>query len=75
MGQVLLGSARTTAVIRAAIQRRQESLQPLATHHGINPKTVARWRKRATTTDAAMGSVPPSTVLAVEQEAMAAAFR
>ena len=75
MGQVLHGSARTTATIRAAIQRSQESLQTLATRHGINPKTVAKWRKRTTITDAAMGPMPASTVLAVEQEAMAVAFR
>ena len=75
MGQVVPSSVRTTAVIRAAIQRSQESLQTLATRCGINPKTVAKWRKRTTTTDAAMGPMPASTVLAVEQEAMAVAFR
>ena len=32
-------SARTTS------QRSQESLQTLAKRHGINPKTVARWRR------------------------------
>ena len=75
MAQVLRGSARTTVAMRAAIQRSQESLQTLATRHGINPKTVAKWRKRTTTTDAAMGPMPASTVLTVEQEAMAVAFR
>ena len=72
--QVLPSSARTTAVIRAAIQRNQESLQTLATRHGINPKTVVKWRKRTTTTDAVLGPMPASTVLAVEQYAMAVAF-
>ena len=75
MGQVLRGSARTTVAMRAAIQRGQESLQTLATRPGINPKTVAKWRKHTTTTDAAMGPMPASTVLTVEQEAMAVAFR
>ena len=75
MGQVLHGSARTTQAIRTAIQRSQESLQTLATRHGINPKTVAKWRKRATTADAAMGPTPASTVLTTEQEAIAVAFR
>ena len=75
MAQVLRGSARTTAAMRAAIQRGQESLQTLATRPGIKPKTVAKWRKRTTTTDAPMGPMPASTVLAVEQEAMAVAFR
>ena len=74
MGQVLHGSARTTAAVRRASQRSQESLQTLATRHGINPKTVAKWRKRTTTTNSAMGPMPASIVLAVEQEAMAVAF-
>ena len=42
MAQVLRGSARTTAAIRTAIQRGQESLQTLATRPGIKPKTVAK---------------------------------
>ena len=42
MGQILHGSARTTAAVRAAVQRSQESLQTLAARHGINPKMVAR---------------------------------
>ena len=75
MGQRLHGSARTTAALRAAIQRSQESLQTLAARHGINPKTVAKWRQRTSTTDAAMGPVPASTVRTVEQEAIAGAFR
>ncbi len=75
MGQVLHGSARTTAAIRAAIQRSQESLQTLATRHGINPKTVAKWRKRANVQDAPMGPAPASTVLSAEEEAIAVAFR
>jgi transposase-like protein len=75
MGQILHGSARTTAAVRAAIQRSQESLQTLANRHGINPKTVAKWRKRTATTDAPMGPKPVSTVLTVEEEAVAVAFR
>jgi transposase-like protein len=46
MGQVLHGSARTTAAVRRAIQHSQESLRSLAQRHGINPKTVAKWKKR-----------------------------
>jgi len=75
MGQVLHGSARTTAAIRRAIQHGQESLQSVATRYGINPKTVAKWRKRTTVQDAPMGPAPASTVLTAEQEAMAVAFR
>ena len=47
----------------------------LAKRHGINPKTVAKWRKRPTTTDAPMGPKPVSTVLTAAEEAIAAAFR
>ncbi|WP_345111694.1 IS481 family transposase [Hymenobacter algoricola] len=75
MGQVLHGSARTTQAIRRSIQRSQESLQTLAKRHSIDPKTVAKWRKRTTTTDATMGPKPASTVLTAEEEAIAVTFR
>ena len=75
MGQLLHGSARTTAAIRCSIQRSPESRQTLAKRHSINPKTVAKWRKRATTADAPMGPKAASTVLTTEQQAMAVAFR
>ena len=75
MGQVRHGSARTTAAVRRVIRRSQESLQTLAARHGINPKTAAKWRKRATTADAAMGPTPAATALTVGQEAIAGAFR
>lgn len=75
MGQTLHGSARTTAAVRAAIQRSQESLQALAKRHGINPKTVAKWRKRPTVQDARMGPVAASTGLTTEEEVIAIAFR
>ncbi|MGI4883738.1 MAG: IS481 family transposase [Janthinobacterium lividum] len=75
MGQVLHGSARTTAAMRAATQHSQESLQSLATRYSSNPKTVAKWRKRATVSDAPMGPAPVSTVLTTEEESIAAAFR
>ena len=47
MGQVLHGSARTTEAVRRAIQHSQESLRALAKRYGINQKTVAKWKKRA----------------------------
>ena len=75
MGQLLHGSARTTQAVRRAIQRSQESLQTLATRHGVNPKTVAKWRQRATVQDARMGPTAASTVLTAEEEAVAVAFR
>ncbi|MBY5775195.1 IS481 family transposase, partial [Rhizobium leguminosarum] len=50
MGQILHGSATTTEAIRRAIQNSQASLRVLAKRYGINQKTVAKWRKRTSTT-------------------------
>ena len=76
MGQVLHGSATTTKAVRRAIQRSQESLRVLAKRHGINQKTVAKWRKRSSVTDVPTGPTEPkSTVLSVEDEAVVVAFR
>jgi transposase InsO family protein len=75
MGQVLHGCARTTAAVRRAIQSSQESLIALAARYDINPKTVHKWRKRSSVTDARMGPKPRSTVLSAEQEAVIVAFR
>jgi transposase InsO family protein len=76
MGQVLHGSARTTAAIRRAIQDSQESLRVLALRHGINPKTVAKWKKRRSVEDRRTGPREPrSTVLSIEDEAVIVAFR
>ncbi len=76
MGQVLHGSARTTAAVRRAIQHSQESLNRLASRYGINSKTVAKWRKRSSVDDLPMGPRQPrSTVLTAEQEAVVVAFR
>lgn len=41
MGQVLHGSAHTTAAVRRAIQHRQASPRQLCWRYGINQKTVA----------------------------------
>ena len=68
-------AARTTQAVRRASQRSQASLQALATRHGVNLKTVAKWRKRPTVQDARMGPIPASTVRTTEQEAVAVAFR
>ncbi|GAC1588234.1 MAG: hypothetical protein NVS3B25_04740 [Hymenobacter sp.] len=74
MGQVLPGSARTTQAIRRSIQRSQESVQALANRYSLNPKTTAKWRKRATTAAAPMGPKPNSAFLSAEEEANAGAF-
>ena len=76
MGQVLHGSATTTHVIRAAIQRSTASIQALSERFGINPKTVAKWRKRTSLEDHPMGpKAPHSTVLSADEETLIAAFR
>jgi hypothetical protein len=76
MGQVLHGSARTTAAVRRTIQHRQESLKTLAERYAIHPKPVAKWKRREYVHDAPMGPKEPrSTVLTKAQEAMCVACR
>ena len=76
MGQVLHGSATTTEAVRRAIQNSQESLRALARRYGINPKTVAKWKKRQSVKDRPTGpNAPHSTVLSLEEEAVIVAFR
>src|SRR5215212_468872 len=73
------GSSRErpqTAAVRRAIQHSQESLRVLARRHGINPKTVSKWKKRKSAADLPTGpKAPRSTVLALEEEAVIVAFR
>jgi hypothetical protein len=59
MGQVLHGSATTTEAVRRAIQHSQESLRTLAKRYGINPKTVAKWKKRGSVADLPTGPREP----------------
>lgn len=48
----------------------------LAARYGLNPKTVAKWRKRTTTVDAPMGpKAPKRTVLTPAEEAIVVTFR
>jgi transposase InsO family protein len=76
MGQVLHGCARTTEAVRRAIQHSQESIRALARRHGVNPKTIAKWKRRTSAADAPMGpKAPRSTVLSSEEEAIIVAFR
>ena len=76
MGQVRHGSATTTHAVRAAIQRSQASTAALSRELAINPKTVAKWRKRETVEDRKTGPKEPrSTVLSDAEEAMVVAFR
>jgi transposase InsO family protein len=76
MGQILHGSATTTEAIRRAIQHSQASLRALARRYGINPKTVAKWKKRGSVADLPTGPrEPKSTVLSIGEEAIVIAFR
>jgi hypothetical protein len=76
MGQILHGSATTTHAVRAAIQRSKATAKVLAERHGVDPKTVVKWKKRDSVEDAPMGpKTPRSTVLTSEEEAIAVAFR
>ena len=76
MGQDLHGSATTTEAVRRTIQHSQASLRTLARRHGINPKTVAKWRKRTSTADVpTWPKEAKSAVLTIEQEAVTVASR
>jgi hypothetical protein len=57
MGQILRGSAKTTHVVRAAIQRSKASIKVFAKCYDLNPKTVTKWKKRPFV-HAADGAVP-----------------
>jgi transposase InsO family protein len=76
MAPGLHGSARTTPRVRAELQRAQETTRSLAARYGLNPKTVAKWRRRRSTADARMGPARPrSTVLTEAEEAIVVEFR
>lgn len=74
--QIRHGSASTTHAIRTHIQRSQASIAELSRELGINPKTVAKWRKCKTVEDQKTGPKEPrSTVLNQDEEEMVVAFR
>jgi hypothetical protein len=76
MGQLLHGSARTTAAVRRAIQPRQECMAKLANRSDLNPKTVATWQKRAHVRDGPKGPKQwHSTGLTLEEGALSVAVR
>src|SRR5688572_5396256 len=76
MAPGLHGSARTTPRVRAELQRAQEATRRLAARYGLNPKTVAKWRRRTTTVDQRMGPARPrSTVPTEAEEAIVVEFR
>jgi hypothetical protein len=62
--------------VRRTIQQSQERLNTLAERYDINPKTVAKWKRREDVHDAPMGPKEPrSTVRTNTQEALGAACR
>ena len=76
MAPGLHGSARTTPRVRAELQAAQEATRGLAARYGLNPKTVAEWRRRTSTADARMGpSRPRGSVLTEAEEAAVVEFR
>ena len=76
MGQILHGSARTTAAVRRAIQHSKESLMALSKRYSINPKTVAKWKRRTSVSNHPTGPKDAkSTTLTIEEEAIIVAFR
>lgn len=76
MGQVLHDSARTTKVVRRAIQHSEESLRALAKCHGVNQEKIVKWKKRTSCADLLTGPKDPrSTSLTIEEKAVVVAFR
>jgi len=75
MGQVLHARATTTQRQRAFIQQSQESLVVVANRLGVNPKTVAKWRKRDSVEDAPMGPRKPRSALTEQEQEIICAFR
>ena len=69
-------SSRRWDAPRPTLRASQDSTRALAAKPGLNPKTVAKWRRRTTTADAPMGpKVPMSTVPTPAEEAIVVAFR
>ena len=76
MGQILHGCATTTEAVRRAIQHSQASLRKLARRYGVNPKTIAKWRKRTSVANLPTGPREiHSSTRSPEQEAIIVAFR
>ena len=68
MGQLLHGSATTTAAIRRAIQHSRESLRDLAERYAVNQKNIAKWKQRSSVADQPTGPKQPhSTSLPAEE--------
>ena len=74
-GTGLHGSATMT---EATVERYNIVREPraVAKRHGVNPKTIAKWKARKSVSDLRTGPKEPrSTVLSAEEEAVVVAFR
>jgi hypothetical protein len=70
------GSATTTPASRAEIQASSLSIRALARKHGINPKTVVKWKSRTSTDELPMGPHHSrAKVLSMEEEGTCIGFR
>jgi hypothetical protein len=70
------GSARTTRSDREAIQASDEKNTVLARQHGVNRKTIAKWKARKFSSDVRMGPKNPRPkFLTLEDEAIIIAYR
>ena len=68
--------ATTTPRVRRAIQASEETNIVLAKRHGVNRKTIAKWRAREFTSDERMGPKNPRpSLLTVHDEVIILAYR
>ena len=68
--------ATTTPTVRRAIQASEETNIALAKRHGVNRKTIAKWKAREFTSDERMGPKNPrSSLLTYKDEAIILAYR
>ncbi len=76
MDRFVMGAPRPRTPSEQQYSLSQASLATLSRELGINPKTVAKWRKRVTVEDLKTGpKAPHSTTLSEAEEAMVVAFR
>ena len=67
---------RSPAEVRHAIRHSDDSIRQLALRYGLNPKTVAKWRRRASPDDRKPGPRDPrSSALSQREEAIVVALR
>jgi hypothetical protein len=68
--------ATTTPSVRRAIQASEETNTVLAKRHGVNRKTIAKWKARESISDERMGPKNPrAALLTSEDEAIILAYR